>query len=674
MGWLWGFLPPTLQALRGKNASFSQMRSNMSTPLAAHDEGRNRVFSVNLREYSPPNLVVKGNLPVKTDRVTLPAARSKNRTQACRKNAPQGTPSAAFVLSMYPPMPEEEKTNLGDATGGLVAGTQLFQRFTLQKVLGRGEMSVVWLAREDELERLVALKLVPESPRFDPAACEDLKREALQSFPLIHANIVRTFDFIADQGMAAIAMEYVDGIPLSHARVQKRSNCFGILEVIPWITSLCDALEYAHESAGLSHRGLKPANMMLNSRSHLKITDFGTAASLRDAMSRANVPVSAETLHYLSPQQLRGEDPSPADDIYSLGVTLYEMLSSKPPFYRGDVVSQIREVTAPPINQRRITLGIAGDPIPRHWEETIAACLSKQREDRPRSAAEVASRLRLGGTVRLTIAREIPRPVFRRYLKLGALTGAAAALIATGIILNRSGSSHSRAAVLSALKKETPPGYALEAPTKIVPGSQSEDATSLQASTLTDEQEEARLDLATTPAGATFTLYRGVVAGGTNPATEPLRSGTTPESVENLSPGRYTILFHHPGWPDDRTEISVQPGETLPVEYTFPHGSVTVTSTPAGAEIFAGEISLGHTPLTADLPPGKQDLVARHPDFPKQNETVTIESGAVAKVSFQLRARPSAPKSKETPTAWGKVENTLKKVFAPKPASKKPVR
>ena len=576
-----------------------------------------------------------------------------------------------LFLRMDSRAPDEEKNDLDDPIRELTAGTQLFQRFTLQKVLGRGEMSVVWLAREDQLQRLVALKLVPESPRFDPLACEDLKHEARQSFPLIHANIVRTFDFIADQGMAAISMEYVDGVPLSYARMQKRSNCFGILEVVPWITSLCDALEYAHESAGLNHRGLKPANMMLDSRSHLKISDFGTAASLRAALSRAGAPVSAETLQYLSPQQLRGEAPSPADDIYSLGVTLYEMLSSKTPFYRGDVASQIREVIPPPINQRRITLGIAGDSIPRHWEETIAACLAKQREERPRSAADVASRLRLGGTVQLTIAREIPKPVFQRYLKVGALAGAAAALVTAGVLLYQSDSSRSRAAALSALKKETPPGYALEAPTKIVPGSPSEDASPDPNSVSAIEPEDSILQLTTTPAGATFAIYRGVVAGGTAPSTDPLRGGTAPETVEGLAPGRYTIFFQRPGWPGDRAEITVQPGETLPVEYTFPHGSVTITSTPDGAEIFAGENSLGHAPLTIDLPPGKQELVARHPDFPKQTETVTIENGATAKVVFQLRTHHSTSKSKEPPTAWGKIENTFKKVFSPRTPPKK---
>jgi hypothetical protein len=399
---------------------------------------------------------------------------------------------------MDPRNTEGEKANLGASGREIIAGTQLFRRFTLQKVLGCGGMSVVWLAHDDGFERLVALKLVPESAVFDPTACEDLKRATHQSLPLMHANIVRIFDFIADEGMAAISMEYVDGDPLSCARIQKRSQCFGLPEVVPWITSLCDALDFAHESAGLIHGGLRPANMMLNSRAHLKITDFGIASSLRNSMRRANLSVPGETVHYLSPQQMLGEDPSPLDDIYALGVTLYEMLSSKPPFYDSDVGAQVGEVIAPPINQRRVTLGIAGERIPRHWEETITACLAKQPDQRPRSAAEVASRLRLGGTVRLTVAREVARPVFHRYLKLGALTAGVAALVAAALFY-RSYSMGQRAAVLSALEKESPAGYALEAPIKKTSAPQNQ------------ETRSATLQLSTSPPGATFAIYPGLI-------------------------------------------------------------------------------------------------------------------------------------------------------------------
>src|ERR1700716_4711235 len=122
-------------------------------------------------------------------------------------------------------VPEEDPEN-GQTMRGIVGGAQLFKRFTLQKVLGRGGMGIVWLARDERLDRLVALKLVPEAVCFDASAQEDLKRETRKSLMLTHPNIVRIFDFIEDENAAAISMEYVDGATLSHLRVKKPTKCF----------------------------------------------------------------------------------------------------------------------------------------------------------------------------------------------------------------------------------------------------------------------------------------------------------------------------------------------------------------------------------------------------------------------------------------------------------------
>jgi hypothetical protein len=173
------------------------------------------------------------------------------------------------------------------------------------------------------------------------------------------------------------------------------------------------------------------------------------------------------------------------------------------------------------------------------------------------------------------------------------------------------------------------------------------------------------LQVSTTPAGASFAIYSGVIAVKTAPAAAPLRKGKTPGSIADLPPGHYTLFFHYAGWPDDRVEVELNAGEILPVEYTFPHGSVAIRSDPDGTEIFLGERSLGRTPLTVDLPPGKQEIVARHPGFRNQTKTVTIETDATATVAFQLRAgADSSRKPKARPSTLSKVGNSLKKIFS----------
>ncbi len=351
---------------------------------------------------------------------------------------------------------------------GVVGGTQLFRRFTLQKVLGRGGMGIVWLARDDRLERLVALKLVSDAVCFDASAQEDLKRETRKSLLLTHPNIVRIFDFMEDERTAAISMEYVDGATLSHLRVQQPSKCFEVEEIVPWITSLCEALTYAHESVRVIHRDLKPANLMVNSRSELKVTDFGIACSLRDSMNRVSMHSSSGTLNYMSPQQMLGEDPAPSDDIYALGALLFEVLTGKPPFHGGDVALQVREVTPSTVALRRSKLGVNGAPIPPHWEETIAACLAKNAAQRPRSAAEVARRLRLGETIEVsgTTTPVAITPQVRSHLV--AFGGGILALLLAILILEHA-PFRSRTKVASAPLVVAAPvthGYAIEGPAK----------------------------------------------------------------------------------------------------------------------------------------------------------------------------------------------------------------
>src|SRR5262249_29714235 len=276
------------------------------------------------------------------------------------------------------------------------SGQVVFGRFKLVKVLGRGGMGIVWLARDEELERDVALKFLPDLMIQDRALLDQLKHETKRSLELTHPHIVRIHDFVHDERSGCISMEYVDGETLSNLRAEKEQKIFEPHEIAGWISQLCDALDYAHNRAKVIHRDLKPSNLMVNQRGDLKITDFGIARSLADSATRLTGEQGRSgTLVYMSPQQLNGERSTHFDDIYSLGATIYELLSSKPPFYSGNIDRQICERVAPSITERRKEFNIEPASIAQIWEKVVAACLEKDALRRPKSAIETAQRLQL---------------------------------------------------------------------------------------------------------------------------------------------------------------------------------------------------------------------------------------------------------------------------------------
>lgn len=313
---------------------------------------------------------------------------------------------ATMSHSSFDPAASSDDLEFGPTTRGFIDGQKVFARYTLKTILGRGGMGVVWRAWDEQLERDIALKFMPEMVRLDPQAVDELKRETRKSLELTHPSIVRIHDFVQDQQSAAIAMEYVDGPTLSALRIQKPNRLFEVEEIRPWIEEVCAALQYAHERTRVVHRDLKPANLMLNGLGQLKIADFGIARSLSDSASRLSVAThdTSGTMAYMSPQQALGEKPSAADDIYSLGATIYDLLTGKPPFFSGNIYAQVRDKIPLSMATRREENEVPDcQSIPEAWEETVARCLAKDPAERPASIAEVWERLN-----RALVGRVVP--------------------------------------------------------------------------------------------------------------------------------------------------------------------------------------------------------------------------------------------------------------------------
>src|SRR6184192_1449808 len=343
----------------------------------------------------------------------------------------------------------------GDVAGAtsreLASGQRVFGRYTLVKVLGRGGMGIVWLACDEELEREVALKFIPDLMIQDHAVFDQLKRETKRCLELTHPHIVRIHDFVHDERSGCISMEYIDGETLSNLRAEKEQKVFEPDEVASWTSQLCDALDYAHNHAKVIHCDLKPANLMVNQRGDLKVSDFGIARSLGDSVSRLTMEQGRSgTLVYMSPQQLNGERCTHLDDIYSLGASLYELLTSKPPFYSGNIDRQICGRVAPSMTERRKELDIEPALVPQVWEDAVAACLAKDRSRRPQSAGEVAQRLQL--TPGQPRTRSVPDKRFNRKALLAGGVAALCVLLLAGLyvgVLKRQAKPVSQAAAIS---------------------------------------------------------------------------------------------------------------------------------------------------------------------------------------------------------------------------------
>jgi len=263
-------------------------------------------------------------------------------------------------------------------------------RFLLKRLVGRGETTEVWLARDVKAMRDVALKFLPPAFLSDDTLIERFKEQCQRNLRLGHPHIVSTHEFVRDYDSAAIAMEFVDGWSLATLKVDKLCRCYSIDEIEPWVRQMGEALECAQAEFGLVHGDLKPANLLVSMREGIKVSDFGFAALIRSESSkRGLVKGGSGGIGFLSPQQVMGGTPSKLDDIYSFGATVFDLLTGTPPFYQGEVIAQVCGLKPPGMTQRLEELDIQGDPISPVWEDVVAACLAKSPADRPQSIGEV---------------------------------------------------------------------------------------------------------------------------------------------------------------------------------------------------------------------------------------------------------------------------------------------
>ena len=222
-------------------------------------------------------------------------------------------------------------------TGGenpLLAG-----RYQVVRQLGTGGMGSVWLAEDRQLDnKLFAVKMLPSVLVSNKRAYRQLKDEAIVAMKLVHPNIVQIRAFEENNGNPFLVMDYIEGQTLDDYLAEKGKLTED--ETVRLLKPIASALDYAH-GEGVVHRDVKPANVMIRKDGHPYILDFGIAREIQETMTRVTGKLSSGTLLYMSPEQLRGQPPKAAQDVYSFAVMAYECLKGGPPFSRGQVEYQI---------------------------------------------------------------------------------------------------------------------------------------------------------------------------------------------------------------------------------------------------------------------------------------------------------------------------------------------
>lgn len=258
------------------------------------------------------------------------------------------------------------------------------ERFRIIEEIGKGGMGIVYKAEDTLLERIVALKKLPPQFQRDQRAISRFIKEAKAAAILNHPNIVTLYDLRYEpDGTIYIAMEYVEGKTLK--QILNESGPFPVSAVILIFGQVAKGLGYAHKK-GIVHRDIKPSNIMWTSNKEVKIMDFGLAAAISELRDGVTTTIVG-TPYYMSPEQALGNPVDHRTDIYSLGITIYELLTGRPPFKEGDLGYHHIHTPPPPPTK-------FNPSIPKSLEAIILKCIEKDPDNRYQSTEEILEDLK----------------------------------------------------------------------------------------------------------------------------------------------------------------------------------------------------------------------------------------------------------------------------------------
>src|SRR5579859_4393290 len=320
-----------------------------------------------------------------SDQMTVEIAPASRRADSDQMMTVEVGPDSPTILSPGPRQTSAPINLNFDGQALLLPGAVLGQRYEILQVLGRGGMGAVYKARDREVNRIIALKVIRPDLAGNSSIIDRFKQELVLSHQVTHRNVVRIYDLGEADGVKFITMEYIEGGDLRS--LIKERKAFPPGEAVEIMLQICRALEAAH-TVGVIHRDLKPQNVMRDNQGRVVVMDFGLAR-LMESNGMTQTGALVGTMEYMSPEQALGSQLDQRSDLFTLGLIFYELLTGKMPFAADSALASLIKRT----QERAAAVTQHDKNIPAVLANIVAKCMERDPKLRYQSCTELLNDL-----------------------------------------------------------------------------------------------------------------------------------------------------------------------------------------------------------------------------------------------------------------------------------------